>query len=100
LARVRLARSARRDLRLIRSYIAADSPDRAAAMIDRILDRCALLGATPAQGRIREDLNVSFELRSVPVHPYVVSYRIVGEVVQVLRVIDGRRDLGTAFFSE
>ena len=39
-----------------------------AAMIDRILDRCALLGATPAQGRIREGLNVSFELRSVPVH--------------------------------
>jgi toxin ParE1/3/4 len=100
LARVRLARSARRDLKLIRNYIAADSPNRAAAIIDRILDRCALLGVTPAQGRVREDLDVRFELRSVPVHPYVVFYRIAGEVVQVLRVIDGRRDLGTAFFSE
>jgi plasmid stabilization system protein ParE len=94
LARVRLARSAWRDLKLIRHSIAADSPKRAAAMIGRILDRCVLLGATPAHGRIRE------EARSVPDHPYVVFYRIAGGVVQVLRVIDGRRDLGTAFFSE
>jgi plasmid stabilization system protein ParE len=62
LARVRLARSAWRDLKLIRHSIAADSPKRAAAMIGRILDRCVLLGATPAHGRIREDLDVSFEL--------------------------------------
>jgi plasmid stabilization system protein ParE len=61
LARVRLARSAWRDLKLIRHSIAADSPKRAAAMIGRILDRCVLLGATPAHGRIREDLDVSFE---------------------------------------
>jgi toxin ParE1/3/4 len=90
LARVRLTRSARRDLKLIRNYIAADNPNRATAMIDRILDRCSLLGASPAQGRIREDLDVSFELRSVPVYPYVVFYRTVDNVVQVLRVIDGR----------
>jgi hypothetical protein len=35
------------------------------------------------------------------VTPYVVFYRIApGNVPQVLRVVDGRRDLGTAFFSD
>jgi hypothetical protein len=39
-------------------------------------------------------------MRSVPVPPFVIFYRIAGNVVQVLRVIDGRPDLGTAFFSD
>jgi plasmid stabilization system protein ParE len=52
----------------------------------------------PTQGRIRDDAPFSFEVRSVAVYPYVVFYRIVPGGVQILRVIDGRRDLGTIFF--
>jgi hypothetical protein len=37
----------------------------------------------------------------IPVYPYVVFYRIaLGNVPQVLRVIDGRRDLGTALLPD
>jgi toxin ParE1/3/4 len=101
MARVRITGPARRDLKAIRRYIATDSPDRAQAVVDRILDRCALLGVAPAQGRVRDDgPPIAGEVRSVPVPPYVVFYRIAGNVVQVLRVVDGRRDLGTAFFSD
>jgi toxin ParE1/3/4 len=101
LARYRLTGPARRDLAAIRRYIAQDSPDRADAVIKRIRDRCRLLEAAPAQGRVRDDgPPIAGEVRSVPVPPYVVFYRIAGNVVQVLRVVDGRRDLGTAFFPD
>ncbi len=41
---------------------------------------------------------VRADFRSMPVPPSVVVYRIRKDgVVSVLRVIDGRRDLGTIF---
>lgn len=100
MARYRLTGPARRDLEAIRRYIAQDSPDRAAAVIKRIRDRCRLLEVAPVQGRVRDDgPPIAGEVRSVPAPPYVVFYRIApGNVVQVLRVIDGRRDLTTVFW--
>jgi integrase/plasmid stabilization system protein ParE len=82
--------------------IAADSgPERADSVIRRIRERCRLLEGAPAQGRVRDDAPIADEVRSVPVTPYVVFYRIApGNVPQVLRVVDGRRDLGTAFFPD
>jgi plasmid stabilization system protein ParE len=102
LARYRLTGPARRDLTAIRRYIAADSsPERADSVIRRIRARCALLGIATAQGRVRDDAPIADEVRSVPEWPYVIFYRIApGNVPQVLRVIDGRRDLGTAFLPE
>jgi toxin ParE1/3/4 len=95
---VRYSLPSRRDLESIRRYIAADNRDRAQALTRRIRARCRDLGALPTQGRLRDDAPFSFEVRSVAVYPYVVFYRIVPGGVQILRVIDGRRDLGTIFF--
>jgi plasmid stabilization system protein ParE len=39
-------------------------------------------------------------VRSFPVWPVIVFYRVDGEFAVVARVIDGRRDLGTAFFAD
>jgi toxin ParE1/3/4 len=36
-------------------------------------------------------------VRSMPVHPYVVFYRVRNEAVEIVRVIHGRRDIGTIF---
>jgi plasmid stabilization system protein ParE len=102
LARYRLTGPARRDLAAIRRYIAADSsPERADAVIRRIRDRCAALSFAPAQGRVRDDAPIADEVRSVSEWPYVIFYRVAPRnVPQVLRVIDGRRDLGTAFIAD
>jgi plasmid stabilization system protein ParE len=79
----------------------ATSRKTADAVIKRIRDRCRLLEVAPAQGRVRDDgPPIAGEVRSVAVYPYVVFYRIAGNVVQVLRVVDGRRDLETAFLSK
>jgi plasmid stabilization system protein ParE len=101
LARYRFTGTARRDLAAIRQNYRERQP-RARIRLSVV----SAIGAAsskwaPAQGRIREvGPPIAGEVRSVPVSPYVVFYRIVGNVVQVLRVVDGRRDLGTVFFSE
>lgn len=64
----------------------------AAAYIDRIEERIAGLSAFPDRGIPRDDLvkglrTVSFERR------LVIAYRVAGDVVTVLRVIDGTRNL-------
>jgi plasmid stabilization system protein ParE len=69
---------------------------RAAAFVEPILERCAILETTPSIGRQRPDIGPRF--RSLPVHPIVVFYRVVdGDSVEVLRIVDGRRDFKTEF---
>jgi plasmid stabilization system protein ParE len=36
-------------------------------------------------------------MRSVPVHPYVVFYRIQGDAVEIVRILYGRRDIAAIF---
>ena len=86
------------DLDEIYSYVARDSVNRAGVVLDRILDRIEVLRAMPSAGCVREEFGAN--IRSIPSPPFVVFYRVLGDEarVQILRVIDGRRDLGTVFF--
>lgn len=59
-----------------------------------------MLRAFPAMGRARPDFaHIDPEIRSIPVKPVIVFYRYLAarRLVEVVRVIDGRRDLGTIF---
>jgi len=86
------------DLDEIFSYVARDSINRAGDVLDHILDRIEVLRTMPSAGRVREEFGV--DIRSIPTPPFVVFYRVLGNEasVQIVRVIDGRRDLGTVFF--
>lgn len=72
---------------------------RSVALADEILDRCEVLKAWPGRGRARPEFG--YGVRSFPAGPFVVFYHVIqsGHVVEILQVIDGRRDLGTTFFS-
>jgi len=90
---------AHQDLRNIHSYIAEDSIGKANAVVDRILDAIDILESSPRAGRARPEYGA--DVRTLTAHPFVVFYRL-GEkdaIICVLRVIDGRRDLGTVSFS-
>ena len=63
--------------------------ERFAARVDR---KCRALGHIPELGRARDEILPG--LRSMPVGKYVLFYRLRGEVVEVLRILHGRRDLG------
>jgi toxin ParE1/3/4 len=63
--------------------------------IDRV---CFVLGAWPEYGRARNDVREG--LRSVAVSRYVVFYRVTEKAIEIVRVLDERRDVGTVFSEE
>lgn len=82
-------RGAEADLRRITNHIRVDNPNAARAMVERILERCADLADFPEQGRTvggrRRELVVAGT-------PYLAVYRLVGDEVQILRVLHGRQE--------
>lgn len=89
--RVHLTEIALSDLDEIWEYVAHDSVDRADRLVDTITAKCRVLERFPDIGRPRPEL--SFNLRSVPVGRYIVFYRNRDEQVDVIRIIDGFRDV-------
>jgi len=85
------SRRARQDLIDIWNHVAADNPDAADALLDRIDEGCRGLAQHPRLGPARDDIRPG--LRYLIIGEYVALYRIVGEDVEIVRVVHGRRDL-------
>jgi toxin ParE1/3/4 len=79
------------DLLDIGLQIAQDSPRAADRMLAKIERRFELLLRNPKLGRIRAELAPS--LRSFPIAPYVVFYRIHKSGIEIIRVLHGARDV-------
>lgn len=94
-APVRLTAKAEEDLIALWEAIAGESPNAADRALDRIDDVFRLLAEHPEAGRRRDDIRPGFRL--FPERPWLVFYRIVDSGVEVVRVVDGRRDLETLF---
>ena len=96
--RVALTPAARDDLIAIRDWIAveAQSYEVADAYVNRIKARIGTLADFPGRGSPRGDLgpnfrSIAFERRRT------IIYRVEGDVVRILRVLDASRDLGLVF---
>ena len=57
----------------------------------KILAKCQSHALFPHSGRLRAEL--SPDLRSFPVAPYVVFYRPVKDTILVVRILHGHRDI-------
>jgi toxin ParE1/3/4 len=87
-----------RDLEEIRDYIAADNPDAAHRLLDDIEETCHRFGQHPRIGVARDDLLPG--IRLFPVRKtYAVFYRIQDDAVEIVRVVNGRRDFNRLFDS-
>ncbi len=65
----------------------------------RDIHRAAMrLAASPLMGRERDDLRAG--IREIVVYPTVLFYRVSHDRVEVVRVVDGRRDLAALFERE
>lgn len=84
-------RLARQDLIDIWDHVAADKPDAADTVLDRIDDACLGLLEYPRLGPARDDIRPGLRYRIVG--EYVVLYRITGKDIEIVRVVHGRRDL-------
>jgi plasmid stabilization system protein ParE len=64
--------------------------------VRKIGDACHLLEDHPYAGRPRDEVRTG--LRSLAVRPLVVLYRVRTEgIAEIVRVIDGRRDIDEIF---
>jgi toxin ParE1/3/4 len=94
----RFVRSSQAEDDLIAIWSAIAPENRAAA--DRVLDRieaaCVMLASYTEAGPRRDDIVPGF--RYFPVRPYLVFYRVIApDLVEIVRVVDGRRDLAKLF---
>jgi toxin ParE1/3/4 len=90
--RFRKLPQADRDLDSIWDYIAADSMGAANRQIDRIGEVFEMLTQNPLAGRERRELRQG--LRSFPVGGYVIFYIALVDGIEVVRVMNGRQDIG------
>lgn len=81
--------SARNDLIEIFEHIQRDDPRAASGLVDRFDAAVSRLSEHPGLGRPGR-VSGTREL-IIPRMPYVVAYRVVGDDVQVLRVLHGAR---------
>ena len=83
--RVRITRTAERDLEEAWAFIAQDSPEEAERFVGRLEEQIESLGT---------------RYRHLVYGNYRTEFRIPGKVVYVLRVIHGARLLDTLMFSD
>lgn len=88
-----ISRTARDDLLQIWEHVAADNISAADSVLRRIDRAMATLVEFPNAFRFDERLGA----RLLVISPYIVAYDVADDSVQVLRVVDGRRDLEVIF---
>nr|RNJ69438.1 MAG: type II toxin-antitoxin system RelE/ParE family toxin [Leptolyngbya sp. IPPAS B-1204] len=85
------------DLDEIWDYIAEDSPERAANFLRKLYTKMQILVASPNIGRKRDELAPG--LRSFPYGNYVIFYVPTENGIDVVRVLQGSRDVEQVFQS-
>ena len=83
------------DVERIAAYLTAESPLRAATIIDRIVERAESLASLPNRGRVPPELRTVGDRtwRELQEPPWRILYRRLVEEVQIHAVLDGRRSL-------
>ena len=96
--RLRFTQKALQDFQDIHDYIEQDNIDAASGFIERLNERCHELCNMPGIGRKRYDLAPG--MRSSAVGEHLIFYHVLGEELEVVHVLHGRRNLEKAFEQE
>jgi plasmid stabilization system protein ParE len=95
---VKLLRIAEDDLTEIISYILADRPPAAEALVTKIEKNLNLLSTNPHLGRVpKEDELARLHYRYLVVENHLIFYTIEGQTIYVHRILHGARDYLTLF---
>ncbi len=98
MSRYVLSIAAELDLDEIWDYIAQDNIDAADRWIDKLFEAFHSLAKTPRIGHKREDLT-AFPVLFWPVGAYLILYRIQEDLIEIVAVTQGARDI-PAFLSQ
>lgn len=86
---------AQRDIRDIREFISDYSVAAAGQFMERLESGFSSLADHPFIGRERPELGI--DLRSLVVDNYVIIYRPADSGVEIVRVVNGSRDINRLF---
>jgi toxin ParE1/3/4 len=90
---VRLLKIAEDDFTEIIPFIAADNPDAAEAVADKIENSLGLLSDNPSMGRIPRDEEIrNLGYRYLIVQNYIIFYTIEERTIYIHRILHGARD--------
>jgi toxin ParE1/3/4 len=97
MSRAKWTSTAKRELDEIHDFIGEkrQSPAPAAKLVREIHRKANLYVTQPEMGTLREDLGEGFRIFSHK--PYIVVYRVIEGGIEVVRVVDGRRDYPALF---
>jgi len=99
--RVRITRTAERDIEEAWAFIAQDSPEEAEKFIRRLEEQIQTLERFPERcPLIPENEMLGTRYRHLIYGNYGNVFRIAGKIVYVLRVIHGARLLDTSMFED
>jgi len=95
MSRYRIAPAASRDLDEIADYFLGRNIDAGERLFKQFNKKCQNLARFPRIGRSYSHIKPG--LRGVLLDRYIIFYRLVGENIEILRVVSGRRDLEALF---
>ncbi|MBD2568470.1 type II toxin-antitoxin system RelE/ParE family toxin [Anabaena lutea] len=83
------------DINEICEYLSNFNLDSATEFLNSIENKCQTLVQFPNMGRSYAEL--SPELRGISVNPYIIFYRLIKDDVEIIRVVNGYRNLESLF---
>ena len=95
--RVDLSETALDDLSGIGAFIGETNPLRAETFVEEIRERCLGLGSMPRAFPL-VPRHEGTGVRRCPFRAYLIFYRIRTDVVEILRVVHGSRDIDALLF--
>jgi toxin ParE1/3/4 len=91
MARLSYAPRAQRDITEIAEYIARDKPDAARKWVVEVRRKCRVLARNPGLGDSRDEFGIG--IRSAYLGHYIVFFRADGNMVEIVRVVRGDREM-------
>ena len=89
--------AAKADLLAIRRTIGADNPTRAVSFVEELLDRCLALADTPRAYPLVPRYE-RFGIRRCVHGDDLIFYRLQPEVIEVIHILQGARDIEARLF--
>jgi toxin ParE1/3/4 len=98
MSRCSIAPSAIQDLDSISSYFFSRNIEAGEQLLQEFTRKCKNLAAFPAMGKSYSLVRV--DLRGIQLKGYIILYRLVGDGVEIVRVVNARQDLESLFEEE
>jgi toxin ParE1/3/4 len=90
-----IAPSAIKDLKDISDYFLEHNVEAGEKLIQEFTKKCRNLAAFPAMGKTYSHIQPN--LRGIVLQNYIILYRLIGEGIEITRIVNARQDLEKLF---